>query len=142
VLGIESVWKALDPALLKAKSKHQVQTILEEFVPLMGISIHFQQSMIDAAAVLFEFISSGRLRKTGPSRRILRILGRRNWDLTSMKAAMKLPTRQLASAIAGAPELSWQRSLDRCAGFPSYVPIHSAMAECYQLPGAALKSNA
>ena len=63
---------------------------------------------------LFDFIRSGRYRRR-VSAETLRLISM--WtvgDSAFDEAASKLPTRQIANALAGVPELAWRTSLDRC----------------------------
>ncbi len=50
-------------------------------------------------------------------------------DEKDRRAANQLPTRQIANAMAGVPDIRWRRSLDRCSAQPSktYVALNLDM---------------
>jgi hypothetical protein len=122
VLGLETVWRDLEPRLFKARSPRAMQAVLEEFAPRMPVQERFQRLILDTANGLHAFINSGRLRKT-VSAQTKSILGRAGWDKKRVQVAAALPTRQLANAIAGLPQIAWPTSLDRCRKPPSPWPI-------------------
>ena len=125
VIGLESSWGELEPRLLTAGTPQDVRAVRETITPSMPISEQMKGQITATSDQLFEFLKSGRMIKT-VSRATIGALRRETWDQRSWEAAAKLPTRQLANAIAGAPELSWSRSLDRCSKLPCRWPVREA----------------
>lgn len=92
---------------------------------LLRLRPEWQKRLLENVAALHEFLGSERFGKTLPQATALDAL---NLPLNNEKrhrAANQFPTRQIANAVAGVPDLSWRRSLDRCTAHPSraYVPV-------------------
>ena len=95
---VEEVWPVLSVALRKSKdSDHARAAILaaKESVPFV-IQAPFYRAPERHEEQLWEFLESGRLSGN---------------------------PRNLAGAMAGLPELSWKRSLDRCQQNPCQFPL-------------------
>ena len=126
VIGLEAVWPDLEPRLYKAVSPAAVRKVFLQIAPSMPIQSWLRVQLPKTAGELFDFVKSGRLPK-GISKRAVAVLRRDGWERDAWKSAAALPTRHLANAIAGAPQISWQRSLARCSKEPCHWPLSSVV---------------
>jgi hypothetical protein len=108
VLGIEHIWPA----------------------PQMPIAASRQEQFALCSVQLFEFISSDRFVREPSKRTVVSVL---DWKTPQcFQAAARLPTRQIANALAGVPELAWRRSLDRCITQPCEWHVRSPTEDYYR----------
>lgn len=103
-----------------ASAAHEVNNFAESLTNLV-----WQKRLLENVAALHEFLGSEHFGKTLPQATAMDAL---NLPLNNEKrhrAANQFPSRQIANAMAGVPDLSWRRSLDRCTAHPSraYVPV-------------------
>jgi hypothetical protein len=99
----------------------------------------WQKRLLPNPAALFDFISDERFRKTKlPKATVKDALTLPVNDERRKRAANQFPARQIASAMAGVPDIGWRRSLDRCSANPSgaYIVINTDLyyREVYGLP--------
>lgn len=120
---LEAYWPWMEGRLRQAKTAEQVGAILEAVSEEPYLRREWQQRLLPNPDVLFEFISDERFRKTLPMTTLRDALDRTLDDEGCKRAANQLPTRQIANAMAGVPDIGWRRSLDRCSANPSSVPI-------------------
>ena len=85
--------------------------------------------MLQNAAALREFLWDERFRKTLPKATVTDALTLPWEDERRRRAANQFPSRQIANAMAGVPDISWRRSLDRCSAQPSiaFVAVNMDM---------------
>ena len=119
ILWLEPFWPWMIDRLLSAKTVAEVETILEAIAPDPDYRAYWQKRVLQNAAVLFEFLRDERFRKTLPKTTVIHALNLPSKDERRKSAANQLPTRQIANAMAGVPDVAWRTSLDRCNAQPS-----------------------
>lgn len=130
VLWLEPYWPWLEERLLKAATSEQVRAIIEAIAEEPQLRPEWQKRLLQNASALHDFLWSERFRKTPlPRATVLNALNLDAEDETRQRAANQFPSRQIANAMAGVPEISWRTSLDRCSEQPSidYVAVNLDM---------------
>ena len=79
----------------------------------------WQSRFLAHPAMLLDFLQSKKFRTKPPRKTVIDALNRRAEDEKRKRAANRLPTRQIANAMAGVPTLKWRTSLDKCSENPS-----------------------
>ncbi|MGH9770234.1 MAG: tetratricopeptide repeat protein [Candidatus Acidiferrales bacterium] len=128
---LEAVWPEIGPRLLGAINADGVKAALEA-TPLDSDQVRF---LIDHANSLAEFLKSDRWFMP-PRARLATAFG--SWatpekQSAAQKAAMSLPPRQIACAMAGVPELSWRTSFARAQRSPCLMAVRSVTEEFYRI---------
>ena len=131
ILGLEQVWPKIAKKVTSARTKDQLATLLKEFADKIPMRDQLRERFVGATDELFTFLSDTRYKKR-PSDRAVRLALNWNEKNDSPSAAAKLPTRQIANAIAGVPELKWRSSLDRCGANPSRLRVGLATEDYYR----------
>lgn len=129
ILWLDRFWSWLGDRLSAASTIEQVRTIFEAVAEEPELRPEWQKRLLENIAALHEFLCSERFGKALPEATAMDAL---NLPLNNEKrhrAANQFPSRQIANAMAGVPDLSWRRSLDRCTAHPSgaYVPVSMDM---------------
>lgn len=104
-----------------------VRAVFEAIAEEPELRPEWQRRLLQNASALHEFLWSERFRKTPlPRATMLNALNLDAEAETRQRAANQFPTRQIANAMAGLPEISWRTSLDRCSAQPSidYVAVN------------------
>lgn len=129
VLWLERFWPWLEERLLGATTREQVSAILQAMVEEHDLRPEWQERLLQNAAALCEFLWHERFRKTLPKATVTDALTLPLEKEERKRAANQFPTRQIANAMAGVPDISWRRSLDRCSAKPSitYVALNLDM---------------
>ena len=130
VLWLEPYWPWLEQRLPKATTCEQVTAIFEAIAEEPELRPEWQKRLLQNVSVLHEFLWTERFRKTPlPRATVLNALNLDAKAETRQRAANQFPTRQIANAMAGVPEISWRTSLDRCSEQPSidYVAMNLDM---------------
>jgi hypothetical protein len=118
ILWLEPVWPWMIDRLLAAGTVAGVEAILEAVAEEPERRPAWQERILRNAAALFEFLWDERFRKTLPKASVTDALT--SWKHERRRrAANQLPTRQIANAMAGVPDITWRTSLDRCTAQPS-----------------------
>jgi hypothetical protein len=121
---LEAYWPWLEGRLLGAGSAEEVGAILEAVSEEPHLRRNWQNRLLPNPAQLFDFISDERFRKTKlPKATVEGALIQAVDDDTRRRAANQFPARQIANAMAGVPDISWRRSLDRCSANPSTIRV-------------------
>jgi len=128
---LEERWPEIVKPLLAAKNPRKAATVLKSVAPPKDRQSEWLSRFVAHPAHLWEFISSNRFRVRPPKKTVLDALGSSGADMRT-KAANRLPTRQIANAMAGVPKLKWRRSLDRCSGSPSSLRVGYNTAAHYR----------
>jgi len=124
VLWLEPVWPWMADLLTAPSTKEEeVRAIVEAVAEVPELRAEWQRRLLEHAAALFEFLWHERFRKTLPKQTVVDALSLEIEDERRWRAANQLPTRQIANAMAGVPEIVWRTSLDRCSAQPSCLPI-------------------
>jgi hypothetical protein len=125
-LWLEEIWPDLVKPLLSRTGNPEAVQYLRTALRLddpAGFQVRpFQIRLVENMPILFEFVAS-KYFKRRPSRTHVARLHPWRPDPKCYDAAAQFPTRQIANAMAGVPELSWRRSLDRCVQEPCPWPV-------------------
>jgi hypothetical protein len=138
-LWLEAYWPWMEDRLCSASTAERVGAILEAVSEEPDFRRDWQKRLIPNPAALFDFIYDERFRKTKlPKATVKDALTLPLDDERRRRAANQFPARQIANAMAGVPDISWRRSLDRCSANPSgtYIVINMDLhyRELYGLP--------
>jgi hypothetical protein len=131
ILWLEPVWPWMIDRLPAARAAAEVAAILEAVAEEPDRRPAWQERILQNAAALFEFLWDERFRKTLPKASVTDALT--SWQhKRRRRAANQLPTRQIANAMAGVPDIAWRTSLDRCTAQPSTAFIALNMDMYYR----------
>lgn len=131
---LEYYWPDLRPHLLAVKGGDPAK-MEEALKRCAGAEEQWTPTvwaLLGSSAQLVDFVQSNRFRRKPPKLTVATALNGRYEDPKRMKAAARLPTRQIANAIAGVPSLDWRTSLDRCSGNPSQMIVGKRTEEYYR----------
>jgi hypothetical protein len=129
---LEICWLELGPRLLCATRAEEITAALEPHVlPETGRS-RIIKRLMDNAAALLSFLHSTRFHRKPSKQAVIDALNQPWDDDKRMRAAAKLPTRQIANAMAGVPKLEWRTSLDRCLRKPSQLAVGKKTEDHYR----------
>lgn len=121
---LEEVWPEIVQPLLSANDPRKVAAILRKVARPKDIQPPWQSRCLAHPAKLFEFLHSDKFTRKPPKRTVIDALNDRHGaDDKWKRAANRLPTRQIANAMAGLPEIEWRTSLDRCSENPCHYPV-------------------
>jgi hypothetical protein len=123
VSWLEEVWPEIVQALFAAANPREVAAVLKKVARPKNLQPPWQSRFLAHPAVLLNFLRSSRFKKRPPQKTIRDALNRPAEDARRKRAANRLPTRQIANAMAGVPKLRWRTSLDRCSTNPCSYPI-------------------
>lgn len=129
---LERVWPELDAALRKARALQQVQECLLQFADREDHRPQCQTRLLNNAAALMEYRASKKFVPVPPKQTVVTALTGEWTKPEWRRAAARFPSRRMASAMAGVPELDWRTSYDRCSKFPSEIPVGSRTGEHYR----------
>jgi hypothetical protein len=90
------------------------------------------RNFVNEASQLAKFLRSERFKRAPPRGTVLAALKGQFEDEKRRKAANRLPTRQIANAMAGVPSLKWRTSLDKCSRNPSRMVVGRRTEEYYR----------
>jgi hypothetical protein len=122
VKWLEEHWPDIVNPVLAARNPRQVGAVLRQVAKPRNIRPEWQHRLVSHPARLLEFLRSKKFRKKPPKKTVLDALQLLASDERS-RAANRLPTRQIANAMAGVPKLKWRTSLDRCSKHPSSIRV-------------------
>jgi hypothetical protein len=131
---LEYYWPDLRPRLFAATGRNPAK-VEEALKKCAGPENHWTPTvwaLMESAAQLVDFVQSKRFRRKPPKLTVATALNGRYEDAKRMKAAARLPTRQIANAMAGVPSLDWRTSLDRCSANPSRMLVGKRTEEYYR----------
>lgn len=128
VSWLEALWPHIGGHLVRAKSASDVRSALGAYKSEESANYIWER-----ADTLCEFLASGRFHRKPPKAQAARALDGSWLKPDVMQAAMALPSRQIASALAGVPELSWRTSFDRCMRKPCQTVPSYRIAEAYRI---------
>jgi hypothetical protein len=115
---LEPIWPWMEDRILAARNSEHIRALLEA-VAEMPERPPWQRRLLQNVAAFFEFLRDERFRKTLPRATVVGALTLPWEDEKRKRAANQLPTRQIANAMAGVPEIAWRTSLDRCSDQPA-----------------------
>jgi hypothetical protein len=134
VKWLEEHWPKIVKALLAAAAKNdtrEVATVLGSIAAAPDIRPTWQCKIIDHPAELTEYLRSEKFRRKPPKKTVADALAL-NHSEERQRAANRLPTRQIANAMAGVPKLKWRTSFDRCSKSPCAHRIGYKTAQYYR----------
>jgi len=121
---LEEFWPEIVKPLLSAKDPRKVAAILRKVARPKDIQPPWQSRCLAHPAKLRDFLHSDKFTTKPPKKTVIDALNSRRGDDDKRKrAANRLPTRQIANAMAGLPEIEWRTSLDRCSENPCHYPV-------------------
>lgn len=129
---LEGVWPEIVQPLLATKDPRQVQKILWNIARSKDSRPTWQTRFLRHPAKLLHFFDSDKFRIKPPKKTILDALNLPLEDERRKRAANRLPTRQIANAMAGVPHLSWRTSFDRCSRNPCPYLVTLSTARHYR----------
>ena len=115
---LEDVWPKIVKPLLAAADPSEVTAIFNKVARPEDLQPPWQSRFLAHPSDLFDFLRSEKFRIKPPRKTVIDALNLREEDEKWKRAANRLPTRQIANAMAGLPELEWRTSLDRCSKDP------------------------
>ena len=122
IIWLEPVWPWMEGRLLRATTPQQVRAVLEAVAEPPEFRPDYQERLLQNALALLDFLWDERFGKTPvPSATVTDALTLLWEDERRWRATNQLPTRQIANAMAGVPEIAWRTSLDRCTAQPAAV---------------------
>lgn len=128
---LENHWPNILKPLLAARGPRQVAAVLKPIAAMRDIRPSWQKCVVAHPAKLREFLRSDKFRIKPPRKTVLDALALYPSE-KRQRAANRLPTRQIANAMAGVPKLKWRSSLDRCAANPSSLTVGYDTARHYR----------
>ena len=131
VQWLEEHWPKIVNQLLAAKKPPEVALVLRPIATAREIRPEWQKRIVGHPAKLLEFLRSGKFRRRPPKKTVADAL-RLHRSEQRQRAANRLPTRQIANAMAGVPRLKWRTSLDKCSKNPSSYQIGYNAATYYR----------
>jgi hypothetical protein len=108
--------------------------VLRPIATAREVRPEWQGRIVGHPAKLLDFLRSKKFRIKLPKKTVVDALsldGERR-----KRAANRLPTRQIANAMAGVPKVKWRTSLDKCSKHPSAYRVgHNAAAHYRAISG-------
>lgn len=132
VTWLEECWPKIVRPLLAAKSPRQVATVLRGMAATPDKRPEWQRRFIGHPAKLLDFLRSDKFRIKPPRKTVVDALCLSDPEKRK-RAANRIPTRQVANAMAGVPKLKWRTSLDKCSKHPSANRVGYYAAEHYRV---------
>jgi hypothetical protein len=117
ILWLEPIWPWLEGRL--QGSAEDMKAAFEAVAENPEFRPDYQERMLQNTISLREFLLHERSGKHLRKATVLAALDLPLDTDSQKRAANQLPTRKIANAMAGVPELGWRRSLDRCSARPS-----------------------
>jgi len=127
---LEEHWPQIVKTLIAAKSPHEVAVVLE-MATTHDILPDWQRRFVGHPAELLDFLASKKFRIKPPRKTVVDALCLSDAEKRK-RAANRLPTRQIANAMAGVPNLKWRTSLDKCSQRPSSYRVGHNTATHYR----------
>ena len=131
ILWLERAWPWLKDRIFTAKTPEQLKAILEAIAEEPDSRPDCQKRLLQHSDQLLDFIWHQKFTKKELRSATVTNALTLSWNEEERgRAANHFPTRQIANAMAGVPEISWSRSLDRCYARPS-TAYFSLITEMY-----------
>lgn len=116
---LEEVWPEVVRPLLATNDPRRVAAIFKNVARPNDLQPPWQSKFLAHPAMLLDFLRSKKFRIKPPRKTVVDALNGPPEDEKRKRAANRLPTRQIANAMAGVPTLKWRTSLDKCSENPS-----------------------
>ncbi len=136
VTWLEEHWPQIAQRLMHRRCERRtLAAALEPIAKAPEIRSEWQRHFMDHLDVLLEFLRSTKFRRKPPKKTVADALALIRSERRD-SAANRLPTRQIANAMAGVPKVRWRTSLDRCSKNPcSWQLGHNTASYCRQVFG-------
>ena len=122
IIWLEPVWPWMEDRLPAATTPAEIRALLEAVAEVPDFRPDYQERLLQNASDLLEFLWDERFGKTPLQGATVSDALTLPWeDAGRWRACNQLPTRQIANAMAGVPEIAWRTSLDRCSAQPAAV---------------------
>jgi len=105
--------------------------VLKPIAAAREIRPAWQKPVVGHPAKLLQFLRSEKFRKRPPKKTFEDALHLYHSE-QRQRAANRLPTRQIANAMAGVPRIKWRTSLDKCSKRPSSSRVGYNTATYYR----------
>jgi hypothetical protein len=129
---LEGIWPEIVQPLFATRDPRKVLAILKTVARPKESQPPWQSRFLRHPAKLLDFLNSKKFKKKPPRKTVLDALNRPLEDERRERAANRLPTRQIANAMAGVPKVSWRTSLDRCSKNPCRYLVTLSTAQHYR----------
>ena len=128
---LEESWPKIVKPFLAAHSPSDVAEALRQVARTADLRPPWENRFIENSVQLFAFLRSDKFRIKPPKKTVVDAL--RLFDAEKRtRAANRLPTRQIANAMAGVPKLKWRTSLDKCSKNPSSSRVNQNTERYYR----------
>jgi hypothetical protein len=128
VSRLESYWPEIVRRLLAARTAEAIRQALGP----ISFDGQTYNCLTENAGELLNFLRSDRFRRMPVKQKVLNSLNYKLDEEQWRKAAQRLPTRMIANAMAGVPELAWRTSFDRCSKLPCRMVVGAATENYYK----------
>jgi hypothetical protein len=128
---LEKYWPKIVNSLLAAKYPRDVARAFSQVVAEQDSRQEWQNRFLAYPADLLDFLKSEKFRVKPPRKTVADALNHLGTEKRPL-AANRLPTRQIANAMAGVPKLKWRTSLDKCSKSPSSFRVGYNTATHYR----------
>jgi hypothetical protein len=132
VQWLEEHWPKIVKPLLTAKNPREIIAVLGPIAAPLDIRPTWQIAVINNPAELLQFLRSEKFRRKPPTKTTTDALALCKSD-KRQRAANRLPTRQIANALAGIPKLKWRTSFDKCSKIPCSYKVSDKTATHYRV---------
>jgi hypothetical protein len=123
VSWLEDVWPEIVQPLLATSDPQGLAAVFTNAARPKELQPPWQSRFLAHPSDLLDFLRSEKFRIKPPKKTVIDALDLPVDDERRRRAANRLPTRQIANAVAGLPELEWRTSLDRCSENPCSYPV-------------------
>ena len=120
---LESIWPSIVDQLEVTRHPRHVQALFAEYAVQKDLWPEWQTRFLKKPGALIKFLWSDRYGKTLSRATVVHALTLPFDDERRARAANRLPTRQIANAMAGVPDLRWRTSFDKCSQRPSQARV-------------------
>jgi len=131
IVWLEEHWPRIVKPLLAARNPRQVAAVLRPIATAREIRPQWQKRVVGHPAKLLDFLRSEKFRIKPPKKTVADALCSADNERRK-RAANRLPTRQIANAMAGVPKIKWRTSLDKCLERPSTYRVGYNTAVYYR----------
>ena len=129
---LEGIWPEIVQPLYATSDPCQVAAILKSVAWPEESQPPWQSRFLRHPDKLVNFLKSEKFKKKPPRKTVVDALGSTLENDRRIRAANRLPTRQIANAMAGVPKLSWRTSSDRCSENPCRYLVTLSTAQHYR----------
>jgi hypothetical protein len=131
---LEEHWLKIVQPLLAASASDSPSDLAAALEPISArreVRPEWQKRFFDHLSILVDFLKSRKFRRKPPKKTVVDAV-RLDHSEQRQRAANRLPTRQIANAMAGVPKLGWRTSLDKCSKCPSSARVGYSAATYYR----------